>query len=191
MEYDKTAWAEIAKSLSEKLSYQDLGLGLSSKEKYIDKYLPELRDGRRREILDIGAGIGAFCHVCQELGHRAVANLPAHGKGKKSYKGYRDACKFFGVEVLDFTFGDMPSPVSDDSFDVVNSQAMLGQNDFRQWVSILDDMVRICKRGGVILLSMNHESGTEHEQDIDAWANRAGVEILQRWREAVTWKFIK
>jgi len=191
MQYDMEKWAKVATLLPDRESFQNLSLGLMKKNLYIDYYLRELRDGTPRRILDIGAGTGIFCHVCQSLGHETLAILSNVVSKRKSSQGYRTACKFLDVEAIEFTWGTERSNLDDNSFDLVNSQGMIGDNDASVWPVMLDDMLRVLKPGGTLLLAANHESGTKYKDVINNWADIANVELVQCWRKKTIWKWHK
>lgn len=184
-------WAEIAKLLSDKATYQDLALGISSKEAYLDSHLPELRDGTPRYILDIGAGTGMFCYVCLKLGHKTLANLPNNGVNKSSYAGYRKACDLFGVPVLSFTYGSEPSELEDGTFDIVNTQGMIGDLRSEAWHATLDEMLRVVKPGGTLLVCPGYVSGVKNTSLVNEWAKQSKVKLTKFWEDKVTWKWQK
>lgn len=189
--YDTVKWAEVATLLPDRQSYQDLGIGLQKKNYYITLYLPELRDGTPRRILDIGAGTGVFCHVCQELGHETLAVLAANRPNRDSTEGYKRACEYFGVPKIDFTWGTEPADLEDDNFDLVNNQGMMGDNKVEIWHTMLDDMLRVLKPGGTLLLAANHESGTQYANVIADWGNKSNVDLIEYWKKKTIWKWCK
>ena len=188
MEHDMVVWGEIANLLArDRETFSDPEHGLWKKRQYMDRWLPELQDGRPRRVLDIGAGTGSFCHVCQELGHEALAVL----SGRKPEPGYMAACKYYGVSFIEFTWGSEPADLEDDSFDVVNSQGMMGDNDAEVWSFMLDDMLRVLKPGGILLLAANHETGTKHAGTVNDWTKNANVEQLEYHVRQTLWKWHK
>ncbi len=187
MEHDMKKWSGVAKLLAYRETFRDPEHGLMKKRQYIKKWLPELNDGRPRRILDIGAGTGSFCHACQELGHEALAVL----SDRKPDIGYRKACVYYGVPFIEFTWGSEPVHLEDNSFDVVNSQGMMGDNDAGWWPSMLDDMLRVLKPGGILLLAANHESGTKYAQVVNDWAKDTNTECIEYWRKQTLWKWKK
>ena len=191
MEIDMVEWGKIAELLPDRETFRDPKLSLRKKKRYIDIFLSDLNDGVKRKILDIGAGTGSFCCACQELGHETLAVLLADRPNRPSSKGYKKACAFFGVPSMDFTWGSEPAPLEDNSFDVVNSQGMLGDNTVDKWETILDDMLRVLKPGGILFLAANHESGTKHAKVINNWGKNAGVERIEYWRKQTLWKWKK
>ena len=184
-------WAKIATLLSDKATYQDLLLGIESKKRYLNVYLKELKNGTTKHILDIGAGTGTFCYVCQGLGHTTLANLPCSSLGKKSHTGYRKACEFFDVPVFDFTYGNGPADLGDETFDVVNTQGMIGDLPDESWHPTLDDMLRVLKPGGILLLCPGHVSGVRNTSLVNEWAKSAPVKLIEYWEEKTTWKWKK
>lgn len=187
MEHDMTKWNEVADLLAYGNAYRDPEVELQKKEKYICRWLPELQDGTSRYILDIGAGTGAFCHACQELGHTTLAVLSVW----KPDIGYRKACIYYGVKFIDFTWGTEPAPLEDNSFDVVNSQGMMGDNAPELWPDIFDDMLRVLKPGGILLLAANRESGTQYADIITNWSEEAAVKQIKYHGKQTVWKWIK
>ena len=184
-------WNKIAELMQDVPSYRDIKVGSERKEHYIDVFMPELRGGTPRKILDIGAGNGIFCHVCKKLGHEVLANRPSKGPGKPSYRGYREACAFFGVPVFSFTYGEGQADLETNSFDVVCSQGMIGSVSKDLWPSTLDEMLRVVKPGGILLLSPNREGAVENEVLLMEWSKSSKVTLLKHWKKDITWMWKK
>ena len=54
---------------------------------------------------------------------------------------------------IDFTWGSERANFEDESFDLVNNQGMMGDNDVEIWPVMLDDMFRVLKSGGLLLIA--------------------------------------
>ncbi len=180
-------WQKFSGLLADRKSFVDPEYGIAKKRIYIKRWLSELYDKKPRRILDIGAGTGSFCHACQEFGHETLAILSA----MRTNTGYKKACAYYGVTFIEFTWGSEPSPLEDSSFDVVNSQGMMGDNDAEIWPRMLDDMLRVLKPGGVLVLGANHETGNKYSNIVNGWAEKSEVARVTFHKAQTLWKWKK
>lgn len=114
-----------------------------------------LLDGRRRRVLDLGAGFGYFLLVCRELGHDAIGvDLPD--------PLYQAVTKLLRVPVIEHRVAPasiLPADDGDARFDVVTAHMVCfnGHNTpnlwgARDWACFLDTFV-----GATLHLELNRE----------------------------------
>lgn len=178
--------ADIKLLLPKKEGYNNLETGIYKKRIHIARYMPELMDGTERTIADVGAGCGFFCRACMDLRHTATAVLhPGHGEWAE---GFKKACEFLDVEFKLYDWGSGDPPFKEEECDIVNSEGMLGMNDADTWEKILDEMLHITKKGGVIVLLVNATRCDRNRHVIDKWVKNRPIEMANKWEHGWKWR---
>ena len=116
-------------------------------ESQIRWLMPELLDGRRRRVLDVGCGTGGHLAAIRWLGHD-VAGVDRTGSH------FRTLNEHIGVEIPEFTIGtDERLPFADGEFDLIYSIEVLIRRSFTPAIirSAMAEMARVIKPGGAIL----------------------------------------
>ncbi|HUT94322.1 MAG TPA: class I SAM-dependent methyltransferase [Thermoguttaceae bacterium] len=116
-------------------------------ESQIRWLMPELLDGRRCRVLDVGCGTGGHLSAIRWLGHD-VAGTDRKGSH------FRTLNEHLGVDIPEFTIGtDEHLPFADAAFDLVYSIEVLIRRSLTPAAiqSAMAEMGRVSKPGGAIV----------------------------------------
>lgn len=113
----------------------------------IETLAPELLDGRRRRVLDVGCGTGGHMAACRYLGHDVAGTDRAGSK-------YWPLSQGLGLDVRRFTIGaDTRLPFDDADFDVALCLSVLIRRSIRHLIlDVMGEMARVTKPGGMIVI---------------------------------------
>lgn len=179
-------WEEIIPLLPDRPGYNNLEIGLRKKQAYIDRHLPEIKTSAYPlRILDIGAGTGFFCKCCKNYGHNAVAVLRP---GRPWTEGYKASCKFLEVSAVLCEWGENPDMFPAGMYHVVNSEGMLGMNPVGRWEALLNEMFRVLRVKGLLMLVVNAGLGLKHQEIIRDWAEESCVLEIEHKRNVWKWE---
>ena len=139
--------------------------------------------GRRKYILDIGAGAGYFLYVCKWLGHHPL------GLDIDEVPMYAEMTRMLGLQrVLWRVKAFEPLPDFERKFDLITafmicfnghkSPSLWGSSE---WSFFLDDLQTRLNPGGRILLRFNREEdGSFYTENLRRFFSERGAEIHQQ-----------
>ena len=81
--------------------------------------------------------------------------------------------------------------VKDNSFDVVNTQGMIGDLPGELWGNTLDEMIRVLKPGGLFMLCPGYVSAVRNTDLVHKWIKDAPVKLSKYWEEKKAWRLKK
>ena len=134
----------------EKINHDDVKV-----ENELDQYLKELGDTCER-VLDFGSGTGHCLITTKLLGNKIVYGLGIDS-AENGVKYANDTCKLSNIENLDFKVGDqhLLKQYEENSFDGIVCSNILDVVPLITSNEIIDEIKRLLKPGGVLVVKLN------------------------------------
>ncbi len=143
----------------------------------------QLDYGRRRDILDLGAGAGYFLYLCQWLGHRPL------GLDIDEVPMYPEMARLLGLQrVVARVEAFVPLPDLGRKFDVITAFMICFNNHQRpdvwgprEWDFFLTDLRRQLKPEGRVWLELNrYRGGSDMTEELRALFVSRGAQVEDR-----------